>query len=208
MLRLCTAYFPPLDYFAAIAQAGVFTIDTQEHYLKQTFRNRCLIVTSQGVQSLSVPCIKTWGNHTPAAQIATDSAKHWQRDHWRSICTAYNKSPFFLYYKDDIAPFFEKEYKNLCDLNAQITDLLLKKLKLPVERISWEKTQGEAGKDYTPPLDFSPKKEAKFEFPPYLQTFPCNQAAGHLSILDLLFNAGPESASILQSARSLTKGGF
>lgn len=206
MLRLCTAYFPPLDYFAAIVRAGVFTIDTQEHYRKQTFRNRCMIVTSQGVQNLSVPCVKTLGNHTPAAQIGIDSNKHWQRDHWRSICTAYNKSPFFLYYKDGIAPFFEKEYTNLCELNGQIIDMLLKKLKLPAQRVPWQEAENEA--DYTPPADCSPKKEARFSFDAYLQTFPCQEALGHLSILDLLFNAGPETASILQNAKPLTKDGF
>lgn len=207
MLRLCTAYFPPLDYFAAIANEERFAIDTREHYQKQTFRNRSLIVTSQGAMSLSVPCIKTLGNHTPVAKMAIDNAKHWQRDHWRSICTAYNKSPFFLYYRDDIAVFFERNYVNLCELNFQITDTLLKKLKLPVQRIPWMQTTDETD-SYAPPVNFSPKEAPKFSFPPYLQTFPCKAPAGHLSILDLLFNAGPEAASILQGAQPLTTGGL
>lgn len=204
MLRLCTAYFPPLDYFATLAKEGVFVVDTQEHYIKQTFRNRCRIVTSQGVQDLSVPCIKTMGNHTPVEKMSIDNAKNWQREHWRSLCTAYNKSPFFLYYRDDLEAFFTRPYKKLSELNAGIIDLLLKKLKLSAKRLD-EKEHGNAtglsDAVFVPPLDFSPKKPVKFTFEPYLQTFPCQSPAGHLSILDLLFNAGPEAASILKNAR-------
>lgn len=206
MLRLCTAYFPPLDYFASLAKEGEFVVDTQEHYIKQTFRNRCRIVTSQGIQDLSVPCIKTMGNHTPVEKMAIDNAKNWQRGHWRSLCTAYNKSPFFLYYKDDLAVFFEKRYENLSELNAEIIDLLLKKLKLSAKRLdeaSCKTLTDSAETAFVPPLDFSPKKPVKFTFEPYLQTFPCPSPLGHLSILDLLFNAGPEAASILKSPRPI-----
>lgn len=210
MLRLCTAYFPPLDYFATLAREGEFVVDTQEHYIKQTFRNRCRIVTSQGVQDLSVPCIKTMGNHTPVEKMAIDNAKNWQRGQWRSLCTAYNKSPFFLYYRDDLEIFFEKRYENLSELNTGIIDLLLKKLRLSAQRVdepAHGNTAGLPDAAFVPPLDFSPKKPVKFTFEPYLQTFPCPSPTGHLSILDLLFNAGPEAASILQNAQPICQNG-
>lgn len=208
MLRLCTAYFPPLDYFAALAKADRFVIDTRENYAKQTFRNRTLIVTSQGVQCLSVPCIKTMGNHTPVAEMKIDANRHWQRDHWRSMCTAYNKSPFFLYYQDELAVLFGKRHEKLSDLNTQILDWLLKKLKLPAIRVPAERNEsGQDTETYTPPVDFSPKMPPRFSFAPYLQTFPCQSPAGHLSILDLLFNTGPEAALLLQEARELTTNG-
>lgn len=208
MLRLCTAYFPPLDYFAALAKADEFVIDTRENYAKQTFRNRALIVTSQGVQALSVPCVKTLGNHTPVHQIGIEANQAWQRHHWRSLCTAYNNSPFFLYYKDELALFFEKNYEKLDGLNEEIIDWLLKKLKLSTRRISSQITNDIPHEIYTPPMDFSPKSKPKFEFDAYLQTFPCTQGLGHLSILDLLFNAGPQSAEILCNAKLLTTNDF
>lgn len=195
-LRLCTAYMPPLDYFASLLKAESFTVDERENYRKQTFRNRALIVTSQGTQILSVPCIKTTGNHTPVGEVALDGGKKWQRHHWRSICTAYNRSPFFLYYRDELEEILYRPWKTLPELNNALTDFFLAKMKLPVKRIQMPE-QSEDSR----PLDFTDKIPPRYSFAGYLQTFPSTTPLGHRSVLDLLFNTGPEAALILASAQ-------
>ncbi len=195
-LQLCTAYMPPLDYFASLLKVESFAVDERENYRKQTFRNRALIVTSQGVQVLSVPCIKTAGNHTPVGEVAVDSGKKWQRHHWRSICTAYNRSPFFLYYRDELETIIYRPWKTLPELNNALTDFFLAKLKLPVKRVQMpEYPEGSL------PLDFTDKTPPHYGFDSYLQTFPSAAPLGHVSVLDLLFNTGPEAALILASAQ-------
>lgn len=209
---------PPLDYFAALVQAGRFYVDTDETYRKQTFRNRALIVTSQGTLCLSVPCVKPLGNGTPVSEVRVSVQGNWQRDHWRGIVTAYNKSPYFLYYKDELEDFYRRPLQDgegnplrLAGFNAGFLDFFIRKLRLPVERVRENPSclpTGEGGKRYVPPMDFSPKCPVKFDFEPYLQTFPCTENRGHLSILDLLFNLGPEAAFFLQSARPYPDRGF
>lgn len=211
ILRVCTAFMPPLDYFAALVRAGRFYVDTDETYRKQTFRNRALIVTSQGVLCLSVPCVKPRGNHTPVSEVRMGAQGNWQREHWRGIVTAYNKSPYFLYYKDELEDFYRRPLRDgdgnllrLAGFNAGLLDFFIRKLRLPVERIREKPPSlpvGEGEKRYVPPMDFSPKSPVKFDFEPYLQTFPCVEDRGRLSILDLLFNLGPEAAFLLESAR-------
>lgn len=198
---------PPLDYFAALLKEETFEVDTAETYRKQTFRNRTLIVTSQGVQMLSVPCIKTKGNHTPVGEVEIDNRKKWQRHHWRSICTAYNKSPFFLYYRDELEAVLHCSRQTLPELNNALTDFFIAKLKLPVKRLlasdRLEAQRLPEGGGYVPPLDFTPKTPPLYRFDTYLQTFPSAVPLGHVSVLDLLFNTGPEASLILASASPL-----
>lgn len=258
ILRVCTAYLPPLDYFAAILKAGSFCIDTDETYPKQTFRNRTCLVTSQGVLPLSLPCVRPKGNHTPVSDVLLDPKRHWAREHWRGIRTAYNKSPYLLYYQDELEALYrqaEAEAKDgllLADFNQRLLDFVLAKLHLPVRQVPMEESRSmpvwnsladvpmeanpmevaplpfdmdadgrpvfydesfpAAGKDskpaqvmseaagYIPPLDFDPQKPPYFRFDSYLQTFPCDANPAHLSILDLLFNCGPQSSAWLDSA--------
>ena len=218
VLRVCTAYLPPLDYCAALVRAGSFQVETAETYPKQTIRNRARIVTSQGVLTLSVPCIRPQGNHTPVSEVLIDAKQAWARVHWRGICTAYNNSPYFLYYKDEWADLYqwaEKEARaglRLLDFNDRILDLLVQKLRLPVRRLNVLELRSKEGVPengttkggFVPPLDFDAAQAPCFAFEPYMQTFPCDADVARLSILDLLFNVGPQSLAYLQSARFQT----
>lgn len=206
-LRVCTAYLPPLDYFAALVAAGRFSVEESETYRKQTFRNRAWIVTSQGVLGLTVPCVKPAGNRTPAGEVRLDMREKWPRTHWRSIVTAYNKSPYFLYYRDEIESIYSRlpqesgaEGPRLVDFNNAFLDFFIGKMRLPATRVE---ADAPCPEKFVPPLDFSPKSPLLFAFEPYLQTFPSVAEPGRLSILDLLFNAGPEAALRIASARPL-----
>lgn len=203
MLSLPTAYLPPLDYFAAMVQAGEFFIDARRPCRKQTFANRACIVTSQGILKLSIPCTKPRGSHTPDGEILVCNLEKWQRDHWRGIVTAYNKSPYFLYYRDELETFYTQKAEKLIDFNNALLDFVVRKLRLPIKRV--QAPSDIASGDPAPiVLDFSPKQPEIHSFTPYLQTFPCETALHTLSILDLMFNLGPESLAYLQTARLVT----
>lgn len=220
ILKVSTAYLPPLDFFAALVKVGRFYVDTREMYRKQTFRNKGFIVTSQGPLALSLPCVKPYGKNTQVRKVSVLMSEPWAREHWRSLCTAYNKSPYFLYYRDEIEAFYAGMMRgnslkdengpdrmpSLVTINNFFIDFAIRKLKLKVDRLSEPDpkenqagTEGLSGEVQS--FDISPKEACRFEYEPYLQTFPCGMPAGHLSILDLMFNAGPESSYYLESAR-------
>lgn len=198
---LSTSYLGSLEYFAQLVNAEKVIIDPNEHYIKQTFRNRCVIATANGKLSLIIPVIKPNGNRTRVKDIRISQTGNWQKLHWRAIMSAYSHSPFLLYYQDTLEPFYQKQYKFLFDLNQQLLDLVLGFLKIePQVEISESYIE-----DLTPGLSdyrnvFSPKKKTLMEFPPYIQVFSeKHDFFSNLSILDLLFNEGPASADYLQN---------
>lgn len=201
MTVLSTAYFPPIEYFALMAKSSSIIIDVFEHYQRQTYRNRCHISTDKGIQMLSVPVIKTSGHYTILKEISIDYHENWQRVHWRAIEAAYNNSPFFLYYRNDLKHLFENHYPYLLDFNLACMDFCLKKLKLSVD---YKISTGYIEK--TPDMEdlrdlIHPKKESLISnFPTYMQVFSDKQPfIPNLSILDLLCNLGNESISYLKS---------
>ncbi len=196
-----TAYFGPVEYFAALISTENIIFDAHEHYHKQTLRNRCRINSPNGPLSLSVPVIKTDGNHTPLCNIFTSQVLNWQTIHWRSIEAAYNSSAFFLYYKDDLAYFFKQPVQKLFDLNIQLT---LKVLNIVGINLNYS-ISGSYLKSYSDAIDLREKFGIKgvlprFTFPEYYQVFE-NKTGFHsnLSVLDLIFNLGPETLSYLKN---------
>lgn len=185
---------------------GDATIEQHENYVKQTIRNRCQIATANGIQRLSLPVVK--------AQKTTDvliaSHDNWQQKQWNAIATAYGESAFFDYYAADLLPFFTADcQKNLFEHNVSIIQKLLELL--DIEDYTLRFTDSFIGEDYTASLraatvpsdsplgsTFVPEASASAQLPPYYQVF--RQKTGFLpdlSILDLLFNLGPEAACYL-----------
>ena len=173
-----------------------------EHFQKQSFRNRAQILTGNGVKTLSIPVIH--GNSEfPIVDARIDYRTFWQRDHWRTIVSAYNNSPYFLYYQDAIKPFYENEYTLLWDFNEELLQTICRLIRIP---ITWERTL-DYERDIQPDLRaiIHPKCQSKNDYPfrlsqPYAQVF--NDRFGfvpNLSILDLLFNEGPNTLSYLQN---------
>jgi len=198
-----TAYFPPAGYMAEVVRADEIIIEAYETYTKQTSRNHCSIFGPNGRQTLSIPVIKANGNHTLTKDILVSDHQHWQKIHWRSIETAYNNSPFFLYYQDHFACFFEKEYKFLLDLNMEILHTLLQIFKRnPTVGFTeqFEKTSSSAMDLRT--ISTVKSQHPVVSFPYYTQVFASRHGfIQGLSILDILFNLGPESVSYLESAK-------
>ncbi len=193
-----TAYAPNIAYISAIAHVESVCIDVDEPYIRQTFRNRCEILTSQGVKKLSIPVEKKSTQTGTIKDVKIDYAGNWQRQHWRTLQTAYNNSPYFLYYQDEVRKFYEKRCDFLVDFNAEILEFLLKKLRITkyelirhVERSRDIPLRG----DSSTTLDMTPFCNS--QFPVYPQVFNPEKFVPNLSSFDLLFNCGPESKSFL-----------
>ena len=200
---LSTAFFAPVYYFHYILQAGEIFIEKHENFIKQTYRNRCVIEAANGALTLTVPVEN--GRSSGVKITDTRIANHlpWQRNHWRSLQSAYGNSPFFDFIADDIEPFFSRKYDFLFDYNCEITRTLLSLLDIKKdfgfteafeqmlphtcnlrEKISPKIKIEDIEPDYVPVV-YTQVFEDKFPFIP------------NLSILDLLFCTGPEAKTIL-----------
>lgn len=200
---LSTAYLPTIEYFAFIAKSEVFFLEGCETFQKQSYRNRAYILTAGGVQSLILPtrhdtqrcCIR---------DVRIDYKDKWQLKHWRAIETAYSGTPYFLYYKDFLYPFFEKKYDFLFDYNTELTLTLLKLLKIKKVPAITETYINMYEDALDLRSELHPKRENLIESRPYPQIFSDRQPfADRLSVIDLLFNLGPEALQHLNQLKVL-----
>lgn len=200
-ILLPTAYFPPIQYFVEIIRSKTIFIEQMETFPKQTYRTRCEIMTAGGRASLIVPVSKPQGNHTMTRDIEICFREPWQQHQWKSIQTAYRSAPYFNYYADIIQPIFESRETSLLTHNqnilAAITGLI--GIDPTVEFTQDYIKKPENIIDLRSEL--SPKKHRAFyEFKAYPQVFGHIYGfIGGLSILDLLFNIGPDSVQYLKS---------
>ncbi len=176
-ITISTAYFPPIDHFAALAN-GTAVVERHENFQKHSVRNRARIMTATGVQTLSVPVVGGRGVRLPITQVEVDYSTNFQREHKRAITTAYRSAPYFEHFWDKIEPLLETKERFLIDFNTYITQQLLKILKQPA---SLETTTEFCGA-VTPPT---------FSDTPYFQVFGDRQPfIPNLSIMDWIFCNG------------------
>ena len=197
MALFTTAYFPSISYMARFLAEDAPTIEIFETYHKQTYRNRCRVMTANGVESLSVPVIKVNGNHTMTKNVTISYDMPWQQTHRRCLESAYKASPYFDYYYDSLKPIFETRFEKLIELNDNALAAVLKILKIKKEIIHTTDYIKIADHDFREA--FSPKKQiATDSFPEYYQVFNTKfPFAPDLSVLDLIFNEGPQSTTYL-----------
>ncbi len=192
-------YLPPIEFFSAALKAkSNLILDIHEHFPKQTYRNRACIHSANGKLDLIVPVIKGSKVHTAMKDVKISYDFNWQRLHWLSLQTSYRSSAFFEFYEADFAPFYEKKWDYLHDYNQEILLLLNRLLKLGLN-FETSTSYSEPSEDL---LDFRssihPKKIAEFTHKSYFQVFEDrNGFIPHLSIIDLLFNQGPQSSQFL-----------
>ncbi len=202
-----TAYFPPVSYVAALLQSNSIVVEQYETFPKQTYRNRTVIATANGLLSLTVPVVRTNGNHTYTKDMAICYNENWPLKHWRAIESAYNASPYFLYYKDELELILNKKHSTLIDLNMDIIAFVFKKLKTKKEVLlsdDYVSIITERTKDYR--NVFSPKNKETIQLPPYDQVFTDRFGfQSDISILDLLFNLGPDSLGYLKEVVRIMK---
>lgn len=194
---LSTAYLAPLEYYHCLAKWDQSYIEYYETYSKQSYRNRCSIYTANGILNLSIP-VKA-PNHTLIKDVKIDNSVPWQKHHFRSILSAYSTSPYFIYYDYQLQPFYESRYNFLLDFNEIVQSKILEliELRADVQTTSLFEKNINNGADFRNTIH--PKKNNGFPCPYYNQVF--NNKYGfipNLSIIDLLFNKGPESKEILE----------
>jgi len=192
-------YLPPVEYFV---QLNIYKpdilIERDEHFPKQTYRNRANIYSPDGILTLVVPVIKGSKNHTKAKDVKISYDHNWQRLHWLSLQACYRRSAYFEYYEDEFVIFYEKKFDFLFDYNLQLLEFVLKAIKMPLNLNFTDSYEAE----YPLLIDFrstiNPKKEPSFEQKPYFQVFDERQGfKKNLSIVDLLFNQGPHSINYI-----------
>jgi len=201
---LSTSYLGPVQYFTKFLMHPVQIIEQYDHYIKQTYRNRCNIMGANGILPLSIPVLKGQAHKTYVRDIRIDYNKKWQKLHWRSIESAYRHSPFFEFYIDEYSPFYEKRFEFLLDFNVALLEMILKALEIDnTINYSREFINGDM-EDYADYREaINPKRDLSSDplFVPvsYHQVFAERIGfKANLSIIDLLFNEGPNARSVLE----------
>ena len=203
---LTTAYLAPVQYYCRLFSFDKIVIERHCNYIKQTYRNRCIIAGSNGPMSLSVPIEKSDTLKQFTKDVKLSEHGNWRHLHWNAIISAYNSTPFFDYYKDDFQPFFEKKYSYLFDFNEDLRRLICNLLSIESDVVYSDSYKTEFSENEYDFREFiHPKKtsdiDTRFSPVPYYQVFDSKHGfQPNLSIIDLLFNMGPESVIILQNS--------
>ncbi|MDZ7740637.1 MAG: WbqC family protein [Bacteroidota bacterium] len=202
MVLFSIAYFPPASYMQALVHADKVMIECQETYPKQTYRNRCYIYSANGKLPLIVPVIKPNGNQTKTKDILISYEEPWQKNHARALESAYNASPYFLFYRDDIEEILFSSHELLVEMNLDILRKILELLGIEKKICMSREFVKEPGSNDLR-NGFSPKKKEDTSFREYSQVFSTKHGfIPGLSILDLLFNLGPDSINHLSTKQS------
>ena len=202
ILILPTAYFPPLHYFAEITASGKLLIEQHETYPKQTYRNRCYIYSANGILPLSIPVERGSFHKVKLRDIKIDYSGKWQREHINAIRSAYNSSAFFEFYADEVMKPLYLNYKFLIDMNMDILHTIFNILEIDIPTAKTASFIKDYGNNNYKDLRYEPEpgRQMFSHAPGYFQVFASRHGfkAG-LSIIDLLFNMGPESWSYLKT---------
>ena len=230
---LSTAYFPPVSYFAAMAEEmeglsnrrdggsslelspSVVYIEACENYQKQSYRNRCRFYAADGVQTLSFPIVHEGGTHKlPISEIKVDWSKPWLQQHKRAIVSAYRTSAYFEYYQDELFDILDRRQETLFDLNMDLIRFFIEKTGLAVDlRITTDysreglitESDGTISSCRDLRDTIHPKRQSDILSglnleKPYFQVFSRKHGfQSDLSVMDLLFNEGPDSILYLKS---------
>lgn len=192
-------YLPPVEYFTLLNQHKQnVLIERHEHLVKQTYRNRAFIYSPDGPLALTVPVVKGSKVHTHIKDVKISYDFKWQRLHWLSLEACYRRSAFFEYYEDDFARFYQEKTEYLFDYNQALLNLISGMIKLkPVISFTeeYQHVYPELA-DYRKSMNA--KQETTFEQKPYFQVFEERHGfLKNLSIVDLLFNQGPQTINYL-----------
>jgi hypothetical protein len=195
---LSTAYLPPVEYISIIAKHSSVQIEAYEHFVKQTYRNRAVILSANGPLPLIIPLKKGKNNNQLITEVEIDYSVNWQTAHWRSIASAYGGSAYFEHYADYINPYYTKRYQFLFELNTDLLKQLLKLFKLNSELILSNKFIQVNTLDNDFRYSINPKVPGVYSAKPYRQVF--SEKFGYvpnMSSLDILLCMGNRSVEIL-----------
>ncbi|MEG0499590.1 MAG: WbqC family protein [Rikenellaceae bacterium] len=190
MILLPTSYFGNIEYYSKLLTGEPVEIEIYENFPKQTYRNRMLIMTANGVIPIIVPLKRSRGGKIMTKDIEIDYSMQWQQGAWRAIVSAYRNSAYFDHFEQKIEPFFHTRFESLIEMNNKIVETILPiiggtaDIKMTSSYV--HNSEGEDLRSY-----FTPKSEQQYIGKPYYQVFSDRLAfTGNLSILDLIFCEG------------------
>jgi len=193
-------YFPTIAHFVSMVKADAIVFEVDDNFLKQTYRNRTYIYAANGKLALNIPVIHTQKNRQKYKDVTIFNETKWQDLHWKSLLSAYRTSPFFEYYEDELQPLFQIKADYILEYNLKCFEAICDCLQLDLDISKSEVYQ----KKLENTLDFRPlvnaKKETSQHFDSYTQVFSGKHGfIPNLSILDLLFNEGPNALNYLEN---------
>lgn len=198
-------YFSPVSQYIAIAASGELIFETEDNFQKQTYRNRCYIYGANGKLLLGIPVMhEITGRRQKTKDIKIDSSFGWQKIHKKSLASAYRSSPYFEYYEEEVLSVLSKPYTFLLDLNLQVHQLVMDALQMEKKTSYTVEYQPTVEEDFRELA--SAKIKTTIHFEPYQQVF--SEKFGfipNLSILDLIFNEGPNAQTYLEQHREPLK---
>ena len=203
---LTSAFLPPIQYFARLYAAPTIYMERHDHYVKQTYRNRCHIAGPDGVQTLTIPIVHDATVRQTTGSVRLSDHGDWRRLHWQALTSAYDNSPFFEEYAADLRPIYDAGYEYLSDFNDALCGQICRLLGLTptiIPTTSYADAAALGADDLREAI--RPKRpwqdDAAFRAVPYYQVFAARTGfLPNLSIIDLLFNMGPEARLILRES--------
>ncbi len=185
---VCPAYLPSIRYMAWMAAQNEVAFVKTNNYQKQTYRNRTEIYGPNGKLKLTIPILhKKNQKHQLDSEVEIFQESSWQKNHWKSLESSYRSSPFFEFYEDDLYPFFHQRQERLMDLNISLIKKIFSLIDIEIRIKNTEEIY-----EFRELLDA--KKKSVYKTPIYNQVFNSKHGyINNLSILDLIFNLGPDS---------------
>ena len=191
---LPSLYLAPVSYYACLAQHGKAVVEQYENYQKQTLRNRCRIASPNGVLPLTIPVVKPDTPKVLMRDTRISDHGNWRHLHWQALTSSYRRTPFFEFYADDFRPFYEQKWEFLVDFNMALQETVCRLIDLDVTVTRTASYHGDSQLSTF---------NSQLSTPPYYQLFSDRHGfMPDLSIVDLLFNMGPESILYLNRCKS------
>jgi hypothetical protein len=203
---LSTAFLAPVQYYSKLTQYEAVYIEYFENYSKQSYRNRCTVLSSNGPLNLSIPVEKGSGLKTLIKEVRIDNNSRWKQIHLRAFEAAYRSSPYYLYYADEIFSAYNKNYTFLIDFNNEMLKITMELLGIDkvIKHTYAYKNIAPGFDDYSDsihPKNRMKKPDKSFNPVDYYQVFESKFGfIPNLSIADLLFNMGPESLETIKKS--------
>lgn len=199
-ILLHPTYFPSIVQMAAMVQAKEVVFEMDDNYQKQSYRSRTYIAHSNGKLLLNIPIKHSKdGSKQKTKDVVIENSFPWQVQHWKSLESAYRTSPYFEFYEDDLKPLFFKPASSLFDFNLEALNLICELLDLNIDNTfttEYFKNPPQQDLRYL----VNPKLKTDFKMDSYFQVLTEeNEFLPNLSILDLLFNEGPNSVMYLEN---------
>ena len=193
-------YFPSISHMVAIVKTKEIVFEIEDNYQKQTYRNRAYIAHSNGKLSLNVPVKHSKsGERQKTKEVLIENSFPWQSQHWKSLQTAYRTSPFFEYYEDELEPVFKEPATHLLELNLRIFEALCEMMEIACT-VSFSNEYIKNPKEKDLRYLVEAKNEASIPLSQYQQVLQEKHGfLSNLSVLDLLFNEGPNAIHYLET---------